>query len=62
MIDINFDEVFKTVVNACKISERAIDQDIENLMKQSLPETRVEKCFVTCWLEHFKVVSDCFVL
>lgn len=52
----NFDEVFKHVVNTCKIKERASDRDVETVVNHFLPSKQVEKCFTACWLESFHVV------
>lgn len=54
--DSNFEEVFKHVIDTCKIKERASDNDVENIVSNFLPSTMTEKCFVACWLESFHVV------
>lgn len=59
--DLNFEEVFKYAMSACKIKERVTDHDIENISNRFLPSSKAEQCFVACWLESFHVVRFCGV-
>lgn len=42
---------------ACKINERASDDDVQYLLDKIIPETKVQKCFVACWLERLNIVG-----
>lgn len=53
---INIEEILPNLEISCRINARAVDEDIEFLLINMVPETQVQKCFVACWMERLQIV------
>lgn len=52
------EKIFPNLETACKINARASDEDVQYVLDNIVPETRVQKCFVACWMERLQIVQS----
>lgn len=48
--------IIPNLLTACTINARASDEDVQFVLANVVPETRVQKCFVACWMERLQIV------
>lgn len=51
-------EYLEEVQGYCKSKESASDEDLNNILNGTLPETRAEKCLGACLDERYGTVSE----